>query len=68
MKRMSQADYRLNGGHICPFCKNDTTDQIANSVYFLEVGRECVDCGKAWTEEHKIKGYKEIKNYVKEII
>ena len=68
MKRMTQETYRLNNGHFCPFCKSGTTEHIEDSWSYLEEGRECVDCGKAWTEKHKLAGYKEIKNYVKETI
>ena len=63
MKRMTQETFRLNNGDFCPFCQSGSTDYIEDSMDYLEEQRECLDCGKAWIEKHKIAGYKEIKNY-----
>jgi hypothetical protein len=57
MNRMTQKDYAAKNGRLCPFCEGPNLVTLENQCTFLEVGRACEDCGKEFTELHKITGY-----------
>ena len=58
MNRMTQKDYAAKNGRLCPFCEGSNLDTMENGwLEFLQVDRICEDCGKEFTELHKITGY-----------
>ena len=58
MKRMKQKEFAFRHGEHCPFCFSRELDTLEEQRLFLEVQRQCLDCGKKFTEIHKITGYK----------
>ena len=58
MNRMTKKFFAMNNGALCPFCLGSNLDTLENGHRFLEVDRICNDCGKKFTELHKISGYK----------
>ncbi|MHA1302120.1 MAG: hypothetical protein ACTSPI_00260, partial [Candidatus Heimdallarchaeaceae archaeon] len=60
--KMTQKEFLKHAGSKCPYCKSYN---IQYSGTFEPYGGEgfidirCSDCGKAWTEKHKLTGYTE---------
>ena len=59
--KLSQTDYVNRGGGECPWC--GSIDLQGHEHLFDEDTAElevtCDLCGKAWTEEYKLSGYRE---------
>ena len=55
---MTKRFFAMNNGALCPFCLGSNLGTLEDQCTFLEVDRICNDCGKKFTEQHKISGYK----------